>query len=166
MQNFAFSTGKLYLGAVGATLDDTNLIVTVQSADFSNTFQTKEVREAASINLYPVADADYDAECKLSVAVSVLAEALIEYCTGAVKSQTGGANVYTASCLTKPKYASLKFVGKTHDGRDITIEMARVKAPTLPLGFKRDDFVQPAIEFKVLPVDAAAIPFKISIAQS
>ena len=165
MPNFAFSTGKLYLGDVGATLDETNVIAAIQNATFTPSFQTKEVREAASINLFAVADAQYDADVKFAFETGELSELLIAYITGAVKSQTGGANVYTASCQTKPKYGQLKFVGVLTDGRAATLEIARAKSPTLPMGFKRDDYVQPSVEFMALPVDANAIPWKLSIAQ-
>lgn len=162
-QQFLFSTGVLYVALASAgAFTDADIVGAVQSADFDLKFETKEVREAAHINVYAVADVDYDANSMLKVEFTDLKEKLIEYCTGAVKSTTGGKNIYTHNGKSLPKYVKVKLVGQLSDGREATIEIDRCKAPGMPLGMKRDDFTTPSIEFTVRPIDADADAVRIS----
>ena len=163
---FFFSTGTIYVGDVGDTLDDTNIVGAVQSATFDPKFEVKEVREAATINLWPVAVAMFDASGTLQIEIADFSEALIAYCTGAVKSTGGGNNVYTATTTSKPAFVQIKLVGELIDGRAATLEIGRSRAPGLPLGFKRDDFVMPSAEFRIYPIDNDATPWKLTIATS
>lgn len=156
-EQYQFSTGILYVALVtSGAFSDADIVGAVQSADFDMKFQTKEVRTATHINQYAVADVDYDATSMLKVTFTDFKEALIPFCTGAVKTTSGGKNIYTHNGKRKPVYVKLKFVGELTDGRAMTIEIDRCKAPGIPLSFKRDDFVSPSLEFTVRPIDADA----------
>lgn len=153
MPTFAFSTGKIRFGAVGATLTDSDNIAAVQNVRFEHTFETAIVREGAHINNYPVANAQYDANAMLSFEATEIAGDLIPYITGAVASSAGGYNVYTASKTNKPAYLQLVFIGETEDGRVIEIAIPRCKITSLPLDFQRDGFVSPTLEATSFPND-------------
>jgi len=166
MDNFIFSTGKLSIADFDAPdYEDTDVVPALQSADFEPKCDIKTVREAASINMYPVADAQHNWQAPLKVNFAGFAEALIPYCTGATKSTSGSNNIYTHGGVKKPKYVKIKIEGELSDGRAATLEIFRAKAPGLPMNFKIDDFVMPSLEFTCLPVPGSDA-WALTIAQS
>jgi hypothetical protein len=146
MAKYVFGTGKIRYGAVGATLTDSDNIAAVQNVTFQHDFQTAEVREANWINVYPVANKQYDASAKLGFSMNDLAQALIPYITGAVASSAGGYDIYTAGATAEPAEMKLEFHGKTTAGKNVIIRFFVAKIFSLPLNFERTAFLGPTLE--------------------
>ena len=128
--------------------------------------EVKEVREATFVSMFPVDNVMFDASASLKIEAGELAEKLIEYATGAAKSSSGGNNVYTASTTATIPYIKIKLEGKTSDGRNVTLEIARARAVSgLPLGMKRDSHTMPTVEFRVYPALVTDAPWVLTIAQ-
>jgi hypothetical protein len=153
-----FSTGKVRVGALGVTLTDADNIPNIQSVQFNNEFQEALVRTAAHINLYPTADAQYDGDVRATFEVTGFPEALIPLVMGISAVTAGGFRTYPGTLTGKPVYHQWEFVGETPDGKEVTINLPRVKTRSFSPNFTREDFQNMSFESHSLPNDTYA-PF-------
>lgn len=163
MANYTpFSTGKIRVGALGVTLSDADNIPNIQSVRLSTAFQEALVRTAPFINQYPTADAQYDSDLAIEWETTSLPEAMFPYVLGVSGVSGGGYRTYTGTLVAKPAYHQVEFVNETPDGKEIIINLPRVKTIGMNPQFSRDGFQTAAFSSRSLPVDSYA-PYIIRI---
>ena len=156
--NVFFSTGKVRVGNVGATLtDEDNLIATIQSGEFNLTFQEKKLMEAAQISTFALLTSFYGGSAKFKFDSNDIVADLLVRIGGAVKTQQGGRDIYTIGKQSKPSFCKVEFEGEDVDGNTGIVTLNKAYALSLPISLKLDDHASISIEFEGLPDNTGAV---------
>jgi hypothetical protein len=145
---YVFSTGKLLVGDIDATLDPvTNLIGILESVTFTAESSRKDLFAPPAESLYPVATGFYSAKCMLRAENADFNAALLTRVLGMTLSGT----TYTATSLSQPTFAQVQFLAADVNGNAITITLYRGLCTSLPLRFTMDDFTKISTEWEGYP---------------
>lgn len=160
MAKFAFSSITLRVGAPGVTpLTDADDVGAIQNASLEVPSEFAEVREAAHVNLFPIARGEHSSDVNFSCdTVDALNARILEYAGGATVSAAGGFDVFTwsAGSTNKPKLCRIEGFGKAIDEEtgvehDIDFKIPRAKFNGVNLPFNRTEFAQQSLTAKSYP---------------
>lgn len=151
-EQHVFSTGKLRIGPVGATLSDADHgIGCNQGAQLDIAYQKKDLYCAAQNSQFPVDTAHYQGKATLQVNTADWNRDLWSRLFGLVASTSGGIDTYTVTKTTKPQFLKVEFEGIDTAGK--MVKMTFFKAINLGLSapFGIEDFSFPQINFEGYP---------------
>lgn len=169
VEQHVFSTGALLVGTSGATPLDpaADKVAVIQSADITIEYQTKELRDAAQVSLFPVDVAETQGNVKLKATTGSLDRKMIQAVTGGTYT-AGTANAPDTIVIGKtshPTFNRIEFTGTDTTGRTVKLVMQNARAKGTSIGLKQEDFATPDAEWTGY-VDAAGNVATISFSQT
>ncbi len=155
MSTRIFSTGTLFIDTGAGPVE----LMTLQSIEFSQAWQEKELRAAAWISMFAEARAFYGGKVELKAAYATILASGLAACVAGLNTPAIAANPVaqpptpaTPGLLTVGKTAVLpamlaQFTGQDELGNVFTVTAQKVHAPGLTLPFKLDDYTMPDVTF-------------------
>lgn len=150
---YVFSTGSLFVGAVGATLTDDDRIAAVQDVNFELGFQKSEVFEVPRESLFPVATGFHSGQGRLRCTVESVDPDSYGVLLDATVSTAGTASTVTIAKTTKPTFCKVQLIGEDSEGNNITITMEKAICMGIPLNFALTRHATSALDFEAYPDD-------------
>lgn len=149
---YIFSTGKVRIGPVGATLSDADhLIGAIQGANLDITFQKAEVMETPQQSMFPVAVGFHSGNCRLRLEVESVDRRIWTSVMNAVASNQGTANLYTIGKTTKPIFFKVELDGLDADGKQIKATLFKACTTGIPLNFRLTNFATMSLDCEGYP---------------
>ncbi|MES2459775.1 MAG: hypothetical protein V4671_04270 [Armatimonadota bacterium] len=159
-------------GGTGVTVGDIDLrseewtIGTLQNAGIDFSFQHKELRPGASVNLFPVADAQYDGAVALSCESAEFDARSINAFTGAmVSAALSDPQTITGSTTTRPKLFVAEYRSQDTLQRPFRAMLYACRAPGFTWSLKRDDFASNNWTAALYLPDATARAWRLYLGQ-
>jgi hypothetical protein len=143
-----FSTGRIRVGDVGASLtDEANGVGTIQDISLEVTSQEKALYEAAWLSTWPKVISFYNSGAGLKFTTNDIERDLIRRIAGGTVAD----NVLSITKTSKPSFMKIELDVQDVDGNDLTIIVYKAYALSVPLSFKIDDHASMQLDFKCIP---------------
>lgn len=159
MSTRIFSTGTIFIDTGAGPVE----LMTLQSIEFSQAWQEKELRAAPWINMFAEARAFFGGKVELKAAYATILASGLAAVTAGINTPALPANAAAQpptpaapGLLTVGKTAVLpamhaQFTGQDESGNVFTVTAQKVHAPGLTLPFKLDDYTMPDVTFVADP---------------
>lgn len=154
MPRYAFSSGQVRVGSAGVTgLGTASIVGAVQSFAVNVDFANAQVREAASVNVYPECIKHYEGNVTADMEFVDMAGTALTMFAGFTGATANGSALYTLSAgsTNVPPLGRLEFWGKDCEDKDVIVIIARGKANGINMPRSRTDFGTNSITFMSVP---------------
>lgn len=153
---FWFSTGKVRIGPIGATLTDADhLVGAIQSASIEVMAQKAEVMETPQTSMFPVAVGFHSGQCRVRLEMESFDRRLWTTVLNAKSTPSGNADLITIDKLTQPQFFKIEIDGLDAKGKQCKATFYRACAPGLSLNTRLTNFATMPLDVEAYPSEEA-----------